>query len=298
MRRSETASWWVRVPHRGTRPSRFGRPARARRCRQGECAAHRDLEPETFPSGQAGSVGRQGKVSRRLRSRHDGHRLPGRLGMRPADCGLADQTASDGGGRTRRAGARRSGGISSRYATEITPLSPPRRVVVRAELLEQGAQDAEYTRPVPGVFRSGERAEIGVRGLGDRGRLPRGQRVHGAYVIPPRSLSQKSPPSRRGRRPVPRLVGAAVGRKSVPCCGKWGCPNRQPSCCQVQPPLMSNAFAPDRSTVSGPVKLSLEMMSLIGSRLIQRQRAWSGWPVDAPEAERADSRRGGSTPPP
>jgi hypothetical protein len=36
-------------------------------------------------------------------------------------------------------------------------------------------------------------------------------------------------------------------------------------CCQVQPPLISNAFAPDRSTVSGPVKLLFEMMSWIVS---------------------------------
>jgi hypothetical protein len=36
----------------------------------------------------------------------------------------------------------------------------------------------------------------------------------------------------------------------------------QPSLFQVQPPLMSKAFAPARLTVSGPVKLLLSMMSL------------------------------------
>ena len=75
-----------------------------------------------FPAGEAGSVGYQGKITRRLRSRRDGHRLPGRLGVRPADRGFTYQTAGDGRGRTRRAGARRPGGLRGCHANEVTRL--------------------------------------------------------------------------------------------------------------------------------------------------------------------------------
>jgi hypothetical protein len=49
-----------------------------------------------------------------------------------------------------------------------------------------------------------------------------------------------------------------------PSAGSRGTGDRlQPSCCQVQPPLMLKAFAPARLTVSGPVKLLLSMMLLV-----------------------------------
>jgi hypothetical protein len=40
---------------------RTSQKRRSRRRHQGERAAHRDLEPEGLPPGEAGSVGRQGK---------------------------------------------------------------------------------------------------------------------------------------------------------------------------------------------------------------------------------------------
>jgi hypothetical protein len=56
-------------------------------------------------------------------------------------------------------------------------------------------------------------------------------------------------------------------RKHPACCGRRLVGSRegwfQPSCCQVQPPVISNAFAPARLTVSGPVKLLLSMMLLV-----------------------------------
>ncbi len=56
--------------------------------------------------------------------------------------------------------------------------------------------------------------------------------------------------------PVPDLAYGGIGGVQLGLC----C---YPSSCQVQPPLMSNAAAPARLTVSGPVKLLLSMMLLV-----------------------------------
>jgi hypothetical protein len=47
----------------------------------------------------------------------------------------------------------------------------------------------------------------------------------------------------------------------------------QASCCQVQSPLISKAFAPLTSTVSGPVKLLLSLMSLVSDVLADHVHA-------------------------
>jgi hypothetical protein len=68
-------------------------------------------------------------------------------------------------------------------------------------------------------------------------------------------------PRLSGRTSAPRRASSDAQGALLcsPLPGRWF----QPSCCQVQPPLMSKALAPARLTVSGQVKLLLSMMFLV-----------------------------------